>query len=71
MNDRKQAVLEKLKSYGGWPYGISKITVDVDCRVFFDNIYMRDFIDKYKPLITFNNVTITENDYRVYINDQS
>lgn len=43
---RKDAVIRKLKSVGGWPYGIRKINITCDCRVFFDGVYLRDFINK-------------------------
>ena len=42
------AVLNRLKKNGGWPFGVNTINIDCECRVFFDNIYIREFIDKSK-----------------------
>nr|DAV78044.1 MAG TPA: hypothetical protein [Caudoviricetes sp.] len=49
----------------GWPYGVRKITVDCDCRVFFDEIFTRGFINKQQitEFIYGVDVVITENDY--------
>lgn len=42
---RRDAVINRLNEFGGWPEGVKRITVDCDCRVFFDEIYMQGFID--------------------------
>lgn len=42
---RREAVIAKLKEHGGWPFGVSRVIVDCECRVFFDHVYMRGFID--------------------------
>lgn len=43
---RREAVIAKLKEYGGWPFNVRRIEVDCECRVFFfDDVYMRGLID--------------------------
>lgn len=32
---RREAVIAKLKEYGGWPFNVRRIEVDCECRVFF------------------------------------
>lgn len=61
---RTEAVMIKVSDYG-WPYDVRKITVDCDCRVFFDEIFMRGFINKQQitEFIYGGDVVITENDY--------
>ncbi len=61
---RTEAVMVELSKHG-WPYGVRKITVDCDYRVFFDEIFMRGFIDKQQitEFIYGIDVVITENDY--------
>lgn len=70
MTSRKQAVLDKIKSCGGWPYGVCKVTVSLNCDVYFDGVIMPNLIDKCKFDYVFGDVTITENDYRIYINER-
>lgn len=45
---RREAVIAKLKEYGGWPFGVRRIEVDFECRVFFDGVYMKGLIDPTK-----------------------
>lgn len=64
---RKDAVMSKIQSYGGWPFGVRRVEVDSECRVFFDGIFMREFIDKKRDQISefifVENLVIREPDY--------
>lgn len=69
---RKEAVMKKIQSYGGWPFGVSRVVVDCDCRVFFDDIFMRAFIDNHqiKEFIYGCDVVIRESDYNMWKSNQ-
>lgn len=64
---RKDAVMRKIQSYGGWPFGVRRVEIDSERRVFFDGIFMREFIDKKRDqiseLIFGENLVIRESDY--------
>lgn len=64
---RKDAVMRKIQSYGGWPFGVRRVEVDCECRVFFDGIFMRGFIDKPNKetsgFVYGDNIVIKESDY--------
>lgn len=63
---RREAVIAKLKEYGGWPFNVHRIEVDCECRVFFDDVCMRGFIDKQQiNEFMWNNVLIRESDYNM------
>lgn len=62
---RKDALIKKIIDCGGWPYAVTKIEVDLDCRVFFDGVIIPRFLQSMKSQIkdfSFNNVIITEKD---------
>ncbi len=68
---RKEVVMNKIKSNGGWPFGVRHVEVDCDCRVFFDGICMRGFIDKQQiNEFMWNNVLIRESDYNMWKSNQ-
>lgn len=62
---RIEAVMREIKSNGGWPFGVRRVEIDCDYRVFFDEIFMRGFIDKQQvnEFIYGGNVVIEESDY--------
>ena len=68
---RKDAVMGKIQSCGGWPFGVRRVEVDCFCRVFFDGIFMRGFIDK-KPIneLILDNVLVNEQDYNKWKSNQ-
>ena len=45
---RREAVIAKLKEYGGWPFNVRRIEVDCECRVFFDDVYIGDSLTPLK-----------------------
>lgn len=68
---RLGATLRELKKNGGWPFGVNQIVIDCDCRVFFDNICLRRFIDPEKiKELRINDVIIKPTfDILNYLND--
>lgn len=69
---RCEAVMNKLKEFGGWPDGVKRITIDCECRVFFDEIYMRGFIDpaSIQELKIWNVIIENDAQIKVRLNDK-
>lgn len=68
---RKDAVMNKIKSNRGWPYGVRRVEIDCNCQVFFDGICMRGFIDKQQiNELILNNVLIRESDFNIWKSNQ-
>lgn len=43
---RREAIISKLKGFGGWPYGVNVIYSDSESRVFFDGVFIPNFIQR-------------------------
>lgn len=64
---RRDAIISKLKEFGGWPHGVDVIYSDSESRVFFDGVFIPNFIQSQSlsPIEYINGgeLRIKESDY--------